>query len=193
MNNETGNKIRKLRLEKGLTQRELAESIGVCAKTVSKWECGGGLPDVGLLPPLCKALQCDASALLDDGLSEGSAAVINLRKARFYRCPVCKSFCLGFGNGAVSCCGRRLAPLEPSKAKEPQVPDISLSDGEWFISSGMPMTKEDYVEFIAFAGQDGFLLFPQYPEWELNARIPAHSHGTLFWYSQRDGLLFKRI
>lgn len=35
-----GNFIAKLRKEKGMTQRELADRLCVSDKTVSKWECG---------------------------------------------------------------------------------------------------------------------------------------------------------
>lgn len=40
---EVGALIRALRLEKGLTQRALAEKIGVGDKAVSKWERGVSL------------------------------------------------------------------------------------------------------------------------------------------------------
>ena len=45
MNQErTGALIRRLRMEKGLTQRELAGRLGVSDKAVSKWERGLGCP-----------------------------------------------------------------------------------------------------------------------------------------------------
>lgn len=53
---EVGALIRALRLEKGLTQRALAEKIGVGDKAVSKWERGMGCPDVTLLPALAACL-----------------------------------------------------------------------------------------------------------------------------------------
>lgn len=40
----TGNTIRTLREKKGCTQRELAATLGVTDKAVSKWETGKGLP-----------------------------------------------------------------------------------------------------------------------------------------------------
>ena len=46
---KTGKLIRSLRLEKGMTQLELAVSIGVSDKAVSKWERGDGTPDVFVL------------------------------------------------------------------------------------------------------------------------------------------------
>lgn len=43
--------IKRLREERGLTQRALAESLGVTDKAVSKWESGRGLPDISLVEP----------------------------------------------------------------------------------------------------------------------------------------------
>ena len=57
MNQEkTGQLIRRLRIERGLTQLELANQLMITDKTVSKWERGLGLPDVSLLPGLAQAL-----------------------------------------------------------------------------------------------------------------------------------------
>lgn len=46
------------------TQRELAEKLGVSDKTISKWECGNGLPEVSLMMPLCKELNITVNELL---------------------------------------------------------------------------------------------------------------------------------
>ena len=48
----------------GLTQRELAEALGVSNRTVSKWECGGGLPELANILPLCSLLDVTADELL---------------------------------------------------------------------------------------------------------------------------------
>ena len=42
---KTGRLIAKLRQEKGLTQKDIAEKLGICAKTVSKWETDQTAPD----------------------------------------------------------------------------------------------------------------------------------------------------
>ena len=47
-----------------LTQRQLAEGLGISDKTVSKWECGKGLPEVSLMLPLCTALGITVNDLL---------------------------------------------------------------------------------------------------------------------------------
>ncbi|MBE5744531.1 MAG: helix-turn-helix transcriptional regulator [Clostridiales bacterium] len=60
----TGQFIAKIRKEKGLTQRQLAELLLISDKTVSKWETGGGLPEVSLMLPLCKILGITVNELL---------------------------------------------------------------------------------------------------------------------------------
>ena len=56
--------IKQLRNEKNLTQQELADKLSVSFKTISKWECGKGLPEVSLMIPLCKELNITVNELL---------------------------------------------------------------------------------------------------------------------------------
>ena len=74
MNQElTGKFISQLRKEKNLTQKELADRLGISDKTVSKWETGNGMPDVSLLQPLCRELSVNLNELLSgERLSEES-------------------------------------------------------------------------------------------------------------------------
>ena len=60
----TGGTIKALREKNKMTQRALAERIGVSDKTVSKWETGRGLPDLSLLEPLGAALGVSVAELL---------------------------------------------------------------------------------------------------------------------------------
>lgn len=46
--------LRRLRLQKNLTQEQLANLLGVSVQSVSRWECGNTLPDVMLLPVIAK-------------------------------------------------------------------------------------------------------------------------------------------
>ena len=50
----TGAAIRELRLQKNMTQLQLAELLSVSDKTVSKWETGKGYPDITLLEPIAE-------------------------------------------------------------------------------------------------------------------------------------------
>ena len=64
MDNMTGEFIARRRKELGLTQRELAEQLGVTNKAVSKWETGQGMPDVGTLLELSRVLQVSVDEIL---------------------------------------------------------------------------------------------------------------------------------
>lgn len=61
---EIGKFIAKERKEKNLTQRQLAEKLNISDKTVSKWECGKGLPEVTFMLPLCEILEISVNELL---------------------------------------------------------------------------------------------------------------------------------
>lgn len=65
MNNEkTGALIAQIRKENGLTQKQLADKIGVSNATISKWETAKGFPDISLLEPLADALNISVSEIL---------------------------------------------------------------------------------------------------------------------------------
>ena len=53
------------RQERGLTQRQLADRLGVTAQAVSKWETGGSLPDLELLRMIAQQLECSVDFLLE--------------------------------------------------------------------------------------------------------------------------------
>ena len=59
-----GKLIAHARREQGLTQRELAEKLGVSNRTISKWECRNGLPEISNILPLCELLDLTADELL---------------------------------------------------------------------------------------------------------------------------------
>ena len=56
--------ISTIRTKIGLTQKELADKIGVSDKTISKWETGKSLPDISYYEPLCDALNIKVNELL---------------------------------------------------------------------------------------------------------------------------------
>lgn len=64
MTNDIGKFIQEIRKEKGLTQKELAELIGVSDKTISKWENGNSSPDTSMLMSLSEALEVTVNELL---------------------------------------------------------------------------------------------------------------------------------
>lgn len=61
---KTGKFIAETRKAQGLTQKQLADILEISDKTVSKWECGKGTPEVSLMLPLCSALNITVNDLL---------------------------------------------------------------------------------------------------------------------------------
>lgn len=188
---KTGTFIRTLRTQKGLTQKALAEAVGVGDKAVSKWERGLGCPDVSLLPQLSRVLGIGLEALLSGALDANDQERGNMKKMKFYVCPGCGSLITAATEAGVSCCGRTLLPLEPQKPEEPL--SVEKIDDSWFISSPHPMTKEHYVSFAALLTGDTLFLRRLYPEWDLQTRIPAFGHGILLWYCTQHGLFRQLI
>lgn len=187
---KTGGLIRALRTQKGLTQKALAEAIGVGDKAVSKWERGLGCPDVSLLPEISRVLGVGLETLLSGSLDANDQERGNMKKLNFYVCPDCGNLITTAAEMGVSCCGRTLLPMEPQKPEEPL--SVEKIDDSWFVSSPHPMTKDHYVSFVALLTGDTLFLRRLYPEWDLQTRIPAFGHGILLWYCTQHGL-FRQI
>ena len=60
-----GKFLQELRKEKGFTQEQLAEQLGVARRTISRWETGNNLPDMDILIELSDLYTVDLRELLD--------------------------------------------------------------------------------------------------------------------------------
>jgi len=189
----TGELIRKFRTRLGLTQKQLAERINVSDKAVSKWECGSGYPDISLLTALSEVFGTDISVLLAGEIDKNETEKGNMKKMRFYVCRECGNIIAASLEATVSCCGNRLAPLEPRQAEENERLKAEDIGGEWYITSGHPMTKESYISFVAYVSDNSVMIFRQYPEWALQLYLPMYRTGRLVWYSTDEGLLYQDI
>ncbi|MFU0614973.1 helix-turn-helix domain-containing protein [Gardnerella vaginalis] len=81
-----GEKIKKARLEAGLTQEELSELLMVSRAAVAKWETNRGLPDIENLKFIASALSVSVDYLLDENNSVDFSITkkpINLNKYGF--------------------------------------------------------------------------------------------------------------
>lgn len=63
--NNFGEFLYELRKEKGMTQAELAQLLGVTNKAVSKWETGEAMPETALLVPISRIFDVSVDELLD--------------------------------------------------------------------------------------------------------------------------------
>lgn len=188
-----GGLIRRLRTEHGLTQRQLAQQLHVSDKAVSKWERGLGCPDVSLLPALAQVLGVELEGLLSGQLDSNEPLGGTMKKLKFYVCPVCGNLVTALAEPTLSCCGKKLTPLQPQKAEEDHALSMEPVDGELFLTTRHPMEKGHSISFVALLTGDGMILKKLYPEWDLQVRLPAASHGKLLWYCTRHGLFYQNI
>lgn len=185
-NEKTGRLIRELRTQKGLTQAQLAGLINVSDKAVSKWERGLGCPDVSLLGTLSEVLEVNIDRLLEGELGENSEAV-TMNKIKFYICEKCGSVFTSLGGGELSCCGKKLSPLELKNADEAHALKLEEVEDEWYVTCPHEMTKEHYISFIAFVSYDRVTLVKTYPEQDLAMRFPRNGAGYFCYYCTNDG------
>ena len=85
-----GERIRSLRIERNLTQQELADRLFVSRKTIGNWESGSCLPDISSLSALAGILGVQTYELLDEMYTDGdgSPIIIVVEKERI----ILKSF-----------------------------------------------------------------------------------------------------
>ena len=85
MKYEIGARIRKFREDRGYSQIELAQLIGVSNSRVSNWEQGINRPDADILVDLCKTLNVSPSELLDVHLKDDELKDIERKVIKAYR------------------------------------------------------------------------------------------------------------
>ena len=189
----SGEALRRLRTERGMTQRALAERLSVSDKTVSKWETGRGLPDIALLPELAAALRISVAELFTGGHAENLNRAANMLRSVFYVCPVCGNVIVSAGRGAYSCCGILLPEAEPQDADGAHEIEVETDANELYVHVAHPMEKPHSLSFFAYVTSGSAELVKLYPEQNAEARFLRRGHGTLYAYCTRHGLFKKKI
>ena len=184
----TSETIKSLRERRGLTQRALADAVGVTDKAVSKWESGRGLPDISLVEPLSSALGISVAELLTGDVRQNANRSANLMRSKFYVCPVCGNVIHALGEGSFSCCGVHLVPCEAEEPDDAHAIAVERIEDEWYVTLDHPMTKDHFISFIAYVTTGGITFAKLYPEQEAAVRFRVGMSGALFAYCNRHGL-----
>ena len=190
---KVGGIIKTLRKDRGMTQLELALCLNVTDRAVSKWERGLGCPDISLLTRLSEIFSVDIGSIIDGDMEENDKRSGNMKKTKFYVCPICGNIITASENTNVSCCGRKLEGLEEKKNVDEEIKIERVDGTELYISSSHPMTKDDYISFFSYVTSDSLLLKKLYPKWSVEIRFPWLGHGKIMWYSEKEGLKYKLI
>ena len=193
---KVGALLYRLRKETGMTQQQVADRLNISNKTISKWERGLGCPDVSLLGELSGLFQVNIEKILNGALETNGLEAGNLRRIKFYACPICGNIISNTGNAEISCCGRRLTALTAKPADEAHAVAIEDTDGSTYVTFQHEMMKEHFISFVAYIRNDRLLFVKLYPEQEASVILPdtnaaallrKHS-GGLYYYCTRHGL-----
>ena len=65
-----GNNIKQLRQQKKMTQKQVAERLGVSYQAISKWENSINAPDIALLPEIAELFGVSIDVLFSDNIME---------------------------------------------------------------------------------------------------------------------------
>ena len=184
----TGAVIKELREKNRMTQRELAEKLGVSDKTVSKWETAKGYPDITLLEPIAKAFRISVTELISGNPIHNANVSANMLRSKFYVCPVCGNVIHSMGEAEIHCHGILLTPLEAEPTDEQHMIFLERVEDEYYVRIDHDMTKEHYISFVAAASSDGLQMMKLYPEGNAEAWFKIRGVRRIFFCCNRDGL-----
>ena len=186
--NKNGKLLCDLRKAKGLTQKQVADKLGIVPKTVSKWETGHGFPDVSTVSALADILGVSEKTILSGDLEQNLESANNMKRTKFYVCPHCGSFLQGTGNGQVVCCGKQLEALTAVSADDEHTINISEIEDDFYIEFNHAMTKEHYISFVSYVRFDRVITVKLYPEQDSAVRFPKMYGGKIYFYCSKHGL-----
>ncbi len=76
-----GQRIKKLRRERDITQEQLAEYLNLSASAVSQWECDRVLPDISQFPLLANLFEVSADTLLGIDVEQKSKKIEQIKQS----------------------------------------------------------------------------------------------------------------
>ena len=171
-----------------MTQEELADTLFVSSKAVSKWETGQGFPDISLIEPLAKALDISVIELFSGEDIQNRNRSSNMLKSRFYVCPVCGNAVRSTGEALISCCGITLPPLEPENTEPDHDIRVETVEDEYYVTIDHPMRKDHYISFLAAVSDSRVQFAKLYPEGNAEARFKIDGVRKFYAYCNRHGL-----
>ena len=117
----------------------------------------------------------------------------NLLRSKFYVCPICGNVIWAAGEGAYSCCGVSLPPLEAEEPDDAHEIHAERVENEWYVTVDHPMTKSHYISFLAFVTDDRVQIVRLYPEQSAEARFFVRGQGRLYASCNRHGHFTRRM
>ena len=160
---------------------------------MSKWETAKGYPDITLIEPIAKALGISVMELLSGDNITNENRSFNMKKIKFYVCPICGNVITAMGESLISCCGITLPPLEAEQPDESHALTIQPVEDEYYVTLEHEMSKQHYISFLAGVSDNGIQLVKFYPEGNAQARLKKSGMRVFYYYCNRHGLFRQSI
>ncbi len=155
--------LRKLRLQKGLTQSQLAALMYVNKATISKWESGSRLPDAAMITRLAEVLRADVRTLLSttyDSDESFNMIIVDDNKAILsYNLLILEEVAPNAAIASFSC---PQASIEYAKRHRT---DLAFLDIEMGVVSGFDLCRD----LLEINPGTKVVYLTAYPEYSLNA------------------------
>ena len=155
--------LRKLRLQKGLTQSQLAALMYVNKATISKWESGSRLPDAAMITRLAEVLRADVRTLLSttyDSDESFNMIIVDDNKAILsYNLLILEEVAPNAAIASFSC---PQASIEYAKKHRT---DLAFLDIEMGVVSGFDLCRD----LLEINPGTKVVYLTAYPEYSLNA------------------------
>ena len=189
----TGAMIKRLREKKGMTQSVLAQKLDVSDKAVSKWETGKGYPDITMIEPIAKVLGVSVVELMSGSDIINNNRSFNIKRGKFYVCPVCSNVIFCTGEAVVCCCGITLPPVQAEPCDDEHIINAERVEDEYYVTVSHEMSKQHHISFIAALTDNGLVFTKLYPEQNAETRFKINRTYALYAYCNRHGLFTAKL
>lgn len=175
MRDMLGDNIKKLRRERGVTQSELADAVGVSVQAVSKWECGG-TPDVALLPAIADYFEVSIDILFGRDAT-GSSTVDELIQREIEGTP---------REGRIRRSSELMWDVFKAMSGIPSIYDLDFAEPQnekspQYACTRARFTFDDGMAYCcATADAPSFFVFPEPENGYGSALLDASAYASLF-------------
>lgn len=171
---EFGKRILRLRKEFKLTQQQLADRLFVIDKTISRWECGHGFPEITTIKKICEIFDIPFDLLMDEknGLSDPNISLAEL-KSKYVKKEGKKKnkifIALGLGGAAIAIGVAIIVPMI--------VGGNTIEQHSWEIAE---TSNANYVFFTSFGKEETMSL-------ELNGDLKSGNFVCVESWIENEG------
>ena len=116
-----------------------------------------------------------------------------MKRMKFYCCEHCGNIFWSMGGGEISCCGRKLSPLQAKAAEDGHEIKVEEVGNEYYITFPHEMKKEHYISFAALVSWDRVTLVRLYPEQAAEVYLPRQRRGEVYYCCSEHGLFRKKL